>query len=208
MYKKYDFNPDVTKKEIEEEEHVIPSSEPYEVILNHIPRDNDTLTIKDTSGNDYDEIEEDKENIETQEYKVKWEEEIGRILFSSEDGEEGILVDYDACGTVIWAETYEDGREGINKIQNNIEDNQEKINDNENNIQDNQDRISDAEDFLDMHEDELDNHEDRISSNEDSVEDINDNLRQDETKSLLVEVRDSDPSSPEIGRIWLREDLI
>lgn len=36
---------------------------------------------------------------------------------------------------------------------------------------------------------------------------LDSNLREDESKPLTIEVRTSDPVSPEVGRIWLRSDL-
>lgn len=32
-------------------------------------------------------------------------------------------------------------------------------------------------------------------------------IREDETKALTVEVRSTDPTTPEVGRLWLRSDL-
>lgn len=34
-----------------------------------------------------------------------------------------------------------------------------------------------------------------------------DNTRKDATKEIIIEVRNNDPSSPAIGRMWFRSDL-
>lgn len=40
-----------------------------------------------------------------------------------------------------------------------------------------------------------------------TAQNIADNARKDAAKEIIVEVRTSDPPSPEIGRVWLRSDL-
>lgn len=119
FYKKYNYNPDITREVIIGEPKTIPSSSPYQLYLKHIPREQSPSTII-ISGASTTWTEVTTTPSVTGEYKVDYLGELGRIEFYSGDSGKPIYIDYNACGTVIWAETSLDGREGINKIQDAI----------------------------------------------------------------------------------------
>ena len=102
---KYDFTPDVTKETIVGEHAFVPATAPYEVYLNHIPRDDSSLTV---TG--YTEM---GSTPTTGKFRAYYGEAgLGKLEFHSSAAGAEVVVGYHACGTVVWAE-----REGINKIQ-------------------------------------------------------------------------------------------
>lgn len=115
MYKKYDYNPDVTKEAIVGEVKQIPTSSPYKVYLKHIPRRQSPSTVSIKGFTEVNSIPAEGE------FRVLYDRALGEIEFNSADEGKSIGVDYNACGTVVTAEEYSDGREGINTIQESIE---------------------------------------------------------------------------------------
>lgn len=113
FYNKYDYEPGVVKENVSGESHTIPNSAPYDIYLKHIPvTDSVNITGMTPVTSDPD---------ASGEYRVFYDEALGRIKFHSSNANGTVSVDYDACGTVVWAEDYSDGREGINKIQTNVQ---------------------------------------------------------------------------------------
>lgn len=120
FYPKYDYNPNVTKEAVVGEPHTIPTTEPYEIYLKHIPRQESPSTVS-ISGADTAWVEVADPPTASGQFRVDYGGGQGRIIFHGSDAGKSVTVNYNACGTVVWAETYPDGREGVNKIQETIE---------------------------------------------------------------------------------------
>lgn len=120
FYPKYDYDPNVTKEAVVGEPHTIPTAAPYEIYLKHIPRQESPSTVS-VSGADTTWVEVTDPPAASGQFRVDYAGGMGRIEFHGSDAGKSITVNYNACGTVVWAETYPDGREGVNKIQETIE---------------------------------------------------------------------------------------
>lgn len=120
FYPKYDYDPNVTKEAVVGEPHTIPTAAPYEIYLKHIPRQESPSTVS-ISGASTTWVEVTDPPAASGEFRVDYAGGLGKIIFHSSDAGKSITVNYNACGTVVWAETYPDGREGINKIQEIVE---------------------------------------------------------------------------------------
>src|SRR5690606_29500055 len=95
------------------ERHRIPTTAPYFIHLRHIPKQDSPSTVIIPGLVETDGIPGPGQ------FRVHYGETgAGRIDFNEAEAGLEITVDYIACGTIIIAETYPDGREGINKIQN------------------------------------------------------------------------------------------
>jgi hypothetical protein len=118
FYEKFDYVfPEIAKETIEDEAHTIPTSTPHEIVLRHIPKEDDPSTVE------IDGFTEVDEEPGPGEFRVLYGiPGFGRIEFNEDDGGTSITVDYAAAGTIIWAETYDGGnRQGVNHMQEVIE---------------------------------------------------------------------------------------
>jgi len=115
FYDKYDYTPNYTKETIVNESHSIPSEPPYRLYLRHIPRQQDPSTVSIPG------FTETTTAPSQGEFRVRYTEALGALEFHSDDAGSSITVGYNACGTVVWAESYPDGRAGINKVQEEVD---------------------------------------------------------------------------------------
>lgn len=115
FYPKYDYEvPELAKEVITGEAHTIPTVGDPVITLRHIPRQADGVTIAGFT--------EVTGPPGPGEFWVHYGPiGFGRIEFNEDDAGTPVSVDYVACGTVVLAETYPDGREGINAIQEAID---------------------------------------------------------------------------------------
>lgn len=114
FYDKYDYQqPEVVKETITGEAHTVPATSPYEIFLRHIPHEATPSTVS-ISG-----FTEVAGTPGQGEFKVHYGPKgLGRIEFNAANASATVAVDYEAVGSVIWAETYDDGnRQGINHLQ-------------------------------------------------------------------------------------------
>lgn len=116
----YDYDPSVTKEAVVGEPHKIPASAPYHIFLRHVPRQQTPSTVK-VSGGGITWTEVSTPPSASGQYRVRYDEALGRIEFHSSDAGKEITVDYNACGTVVWGEKHDDGRPNIAELQEVLE---------------------------------------------------------------------------------------
>ena len=116
----YDYDPSVTKEAVVGEPHKIPASAPYHIFLRHVPRQQTPSTVK-VSGGGITWTEVSTPPSASGQYRVRYDEALGRIEFHSSDAGKEITVDYNACGTVVWGEKHDDGRPNIAEMQEVLE---------------------------------------------------------------------------------------
>lgn len=118
FYKKYDLtyaeNLPVVKEAISGEQHIIPQEAPFVITLKHLPQ------LSDPSSVFVDGFTEVSKDPQSDEFVVDYVNNSGVIEFNPTNAGQSVNISYNAVGTVVWAETYLDGREGINKIQDAI----------------------------------------------------------------------------------------
>lgn len=97
-YKLYDYEPNLTKEQIINEEYTIPKEAPYIIYLRHIPREN-SVTIPGLT-----EIRKGRPKIG--EFRVHYTSKgLGKVSFNKDQAGKSLKISYDACGTVLWAES-------------------------------------------------------------------------------------------------------
>jgi len=113
FYDKYDYTEEeIVKEVITDEEHTIPSSSPYIIHLRHIPK-KDSVSI-----NSYTEV---FTSPSSEQYRVFYGAEgLGQVEFNPTQSGNNVEVNYQAVGSVVWAETYGNAREGVNKLQDEV----------------------------------------------------------------------------------------
>lgn len=116
----YDYDPSVTKEAVVGEPHKIPASAPYHIFLRHVPRQQTPSTVK-VSGGGIAWTEVSTPPSASGQYRVRYDEALGRIEFHASDAGREITVNYNACGTVVWGEDHGDGRPNIAEMQEVLE---------------------------------------------------------------------------------------
>jgi hypothetical protein len=111
FYTLYDYEePESTKEAISDEAHTIPSSAPYRIYLHHIPRQETPSSVGIAGYTEVFETAPDEGEFRVY-YGISG---AGCIEFNEADASDVIAVDYNACGTVVWAQL-------INQIQDLLE---------------------------------------------------------------------------------------
>src|SRR5690606_29075936 len=116
----YDYDPSVTKEAVVGEPHKIPASAPYHIFLRHVTRQQTPSTVK-VSGGGITWTEVSTPPSASGQYRVRYDEALGRIEFHASDAGREITVSYNACGTVVWGEKHDDGRPNIAEMQEVLE---------------------------------------------------------------------------------------